>query len=730
MEFVFESWVANGAPYHFVIQSWIDLLFFTSIFWDLLGVPFMHGIVYNFYVYLILIVYLTTFFDGVVNSVIWILVWYGGFGFFNFLSLFLFFSFVAISLYFIDSVFKVPVAGLVLLSREFLALEDEDLWISSNIFYMDMQIKKAKDFVVPLKVKEIEAFMTLTRLFFDEPLRDLQYNVFSNELSEFRHFQRKGFVQRKRMRELIRGLTPKRKFTRFKKHKRGGAIRALVESQQDQFLDKTSLTFSQFALEKRFYKFLTRNLKFYYLRPPVERKRLKRAILFKNRIKKQRTLSLRFKDRANFSQKFNSVRGLNLTTNQLLPSINESAIYMQPQILRNDFVKPYLIPRVNLKDFIFGTGYDKAPYSQSVKIPRFRRFLWFSLPFYLSEVSSRSAVIYSLTSLRRFLLIAGNWSRSKFLSPFFAIFEDSWAMGQFRIRNYSPKQMSLWQFLKLNNLSFVPFGDNPEDTDDSSPTSGVGLVQQSQNLLTDEASSSKLTSKFKRGKVKKEQNQSKTKKTRSEKNAKSPGSKKEKKENEKVKQKKRLKKKAYRKRLKRKRGTTRKNFLISRQRYHFSNISNVAGLYGPELRLLHLYKLLEYFYFVLTNDADFYEVAMFSAKVASLRDKYGQAIVADLLERADHKQALKVSVIMHVSDVTETIDATDAVKNIEIPSPITPGDIHTNLFTDTIDLSSSLSSPGGARSRHGFRTNMIKTSPSVANFSRDLILSHRYRVRF
>lgn len=714
--FVIESWVANEAPYYFVMQPWFDLVFFVSVFFNSTVFFFAYGIVYSFYLYLISVLSSIMFFNVILDSGLWLFTLSGGFVIFCYLVLFFMFFCVASGLYLVDIIFKGPIAGLVLLSREFMSIEDEDLWISSNIFYMDLQIKKTKEFILPLKTKEIEAFVTLIKLFFDEPLRDLQYGIFSGALTEFRRSQRAGFLERRRSRGLLRGLVPKRKFRRFKKHKRSGITNVLLESQQDQFFDKTGLIIPHSKEEKHFYKFVIQNLRFYYIKPPTKKKRRKRLILFKHRIKKQQILSLRFKDRAAFSKKLNSVQGLSFSTDKILPLINDSLTHMQPQVLRNDLVKPYLVPRVNLKNFIFGRNYEEMLYNQYPKIPRFRRFLWFSLPFYLSLTNSWFLFIYSLNSLRRFFKAVGDWLGAKFLGIFFAIFEDSWAMGQFRTRNYSPRQLTLIQFLRLNNLSFVPLWDNPEDQDDSP----VALTQQTEIAFSTEMPP-KFSSQFNRSKFKKRQEQAKE--TNSKKGSKTAESKTDKKESEKVKQKKKLKKKAYRKRLRRKRGTTRKNFLVARQRYHFSNVSNVSNIKSPELRLLDLYKLLEYFYFVLTNDSDFYEVMMFSAKVALLRDKYGQAIVSDLLEKSDHKQASKISVIMHVTEDVNINNLSQTLKTqtIEVVEPNHPVAVDSN--TGALDWAKK-------QKRHTFKINQGKMPPHVSRFSRDLLLSYRYRFRF
>lgn len=704
-KFVIELWVANEAPYYLFVQLWFDLLFFFHLFLDLTAFVFVANIAYILYIYLIAFGYLTIFFGALLYSSLWFFVLYGCVTFFCFATFFAFFFLVSLGLYLIDVIFKTPVAGLVLLSRDFMSIEDEDLWVSSNVFHMDMRIKEAEEFVVPLKSKEIEVFTTLIKLFFDMPFRDLQYGLFSGELVEFRSLQRAKFLEKKRLRALSKGFVPKRKFRRFKKYKKKGPASVLLKSRQDQFLLKASFHSSHQRVEKLFYKFLFRNLKF-YIKKPTKKKRKKRLLLLKHRFEQQQFLSLRFKDRASFSRNLNPVSGINFSTRKLILPINDSVTQLQPKIIRNDLVKPYLIPRVNLKDFIFGSEHTELAYQQTPKIPRFRRFLWFSMPFYLSEISYRFSFVFNLVDLRRFVRVISDWLKSKFFNVLFAIFEDSWALGPFRTRYYSPRQLSLTQFLKLNNLSFVPMVDNPEDMDDS-PVLQQVEVPRDQPMKFEKFGTRK---------------QKKKKTEDSKEKSKTSGSK----ESEKIKRKKKLKKKAYRNRLRRKWGTARKTFLVSRNRYNFPNISNVSGIQYPELQLLHLYKLLEYFYFVFTNDLDFYETVTFSAKVALLRDKYGQAIVTDLLEKKDHKQASKVSVVMHVTDRPEIDDITTTVMNVKRQDEW----LSAVKATESADDVSDTESVEAVFRRQSFRASSIKVSSNVSNFARNLLLSYRYRFRF
>jgi hypothetical protein len=164
---------------------------------------------------------------------------------------------------------------------------------------------------------------------------------------------------------------------------------------------------------------------------------------------------------------------------------------------------------------------------------------------------------------------------------------------------------------------------------------------------------------------------------------------------------------------------------MSMERYNFSNPYNVSFIKRPQLQVLNLYKLLEYFYFVLTNDSDFYESISFAAKVALLRDKYGQAIVNDLLSRGDHKQASKVSVIMHMSE----IEYSSQVSNQDLLQEQKFNDNSNLHFTS--DSFTPVDETDHSRIKNSFKSsNSLKVSPNISNFTRNLLISYRYRFRF
>jgi hypothetical protein len=92
-KFVFESWVANEAPYYFVMQPWFDLFVFIHIYFESYTTIFIEGILYVFYVYLVLLFYITVSFGAILYSGLWFFIGHGCFFLFGYLVLFIFFFF-------------------------------------------------------------------------------------------------------------------------------------------------------------------------------------------------------------------------------------------------------------------------------------------------------------------------------------------------------------------------------------------------------------------------------------------------------------------------------------------------------------------------------------------------------------------------------------------------------------------------------------------------------------
>jgi hypothetical protein len=124
-----------------------------------------------------------------------------------------------------------------------------------------------------------------------------------------------------------------------------------------------------------------------------------------------------------------------------------------------------------------------------------------------------------------------------------------------------------------------------------------------------------------------------------------------------------IKKRVRYKRYLRRNATRIRAFWISRNRFFFPTQYNRSSDLYIKIELLELYKVLEYFYFVLGNDRDLFEITAFSIVVSSLQNRFGVAIVNDLLSTQDHKQASRVSVVLHVQDEMPNISDKFQIKN-------------------------------------------------------------------
>jgi len=266
--------------------------------------------------------------------------------------------------------------------------------------------------------------------------------------------------------------------------------------------------------------------------------------------------------------------------------------------------------------------------NNKTKLQRFRNFFWFSFPFYILEATWNPRSFLFVIKIPYFFLYFYKMVLSKIFYIAFSLFGDLIINADYDPSIKAPKiERNFFRFLTIKSntnktilelsnavlsqfLSFSP--EISSDTNSNEKKSKLAAKSQKQ--------SNKLN-------VLKIQNEI-TKKRLSVR-----------------------KKRRYQRYLKRKKGTLKKVSLQNSKKYSFSNKFNSQSFFSePKIEMLDFYKLLEYFYFVLTNDIDFYENAQFLAKVALLRQKYGQPIVSDLLNREDHKQASKVSVQMHLVD--------------------------------------------------------------------------------
>lgn len=663
--YAFSSLLLFDETTYYIFSSFYDLFFLINF-----GLNINSNILYFFFFY-------SVFFFNFLNfSGILFFFCFGLFILLNCFFFLLIFFFFAVNLKILEKIFKGPLAGLVLLSREFLAFEDEDLWVSSNIFYLDQQILESENFQIPLKAKEIEVFNTLIKLFFDVPLRNRQYNLFSGDLYAFRK-ELKVFRSLKQLdRERNKQLKKKRRSILFKiKTNRDRLI-------QDQKEDQKNLITLGNYYRTSFYKFIFKNFKFYKF--PVRFKK-KRLILLQKIKKKKELKSFRFSKLAILNKKFNPLTRI--------------LFFPEKRILNNDYLAFKYHNRLQRQffktkssdQFFLNVVSDLKKSSinnQTDKITRFRKFLWFSFPFYLVEISYFFVFFFNTENLKRFFFFLSDWIKSKIFFYIFLFFDYSESLSSAQSEYFKGQKLSFIELLKSKNLNLFPDFRYKEFLKEADQKKKLDIEKGAKKKKDLDLDSENV---LKNKKIKK--------------------------------RKKKLRKKEYYNVLRRKLGTRRKSYLISMERYNFSNPYNVSFIKSPQLRIINLYKLLEYFYFVLTNDSDFYENISFAAKVAMLRDKYGQAIVNDLLSRGDHKQASKVSVIMHVSE----IEYNSQLFHENMPQE-QKFDNDTNFVKDSVTPSED---EDYLRIRNSFKSsNPLKISPNISNFTRNLIISYRYRFRF
>jgi len=603
-----------------------------------------------------------------------------------YLFLFSFFSFCWF-LNIFDSFFYTKLASLLFLSKDIVALEEEDLWISSNFFFFDRKVSISKDFKISLTSNEIEVFYTLIQLFFNLPLKNNDYLIFSNELFNFRHA---NIAKLRKFKKLPVGLPSKAKrkklrfklkFTKFNKYTKL-AFNNKFKKKSDiafplQLSFKKKMPLSKNLLPSSFFYFLFRLLNFY---SPA-----KNTLKLQNRYsRRQRLEGFRRKtENKVLAGKTQYSKILHLNSKPILHfrnslDLNNSRIFSKyVQYKNTDKIRFKYSEKFS--PYLFSMFRDSPIYSQHPELSRFRKFFWFSFPFYILEVNS----FVSLGIISTILHLLQNFISKVVYSIFFLLgepFLDVNPLFLYTSKDYKPMQK------KSNFLKFLWF-----DSDNSK------LFYDLPNLNQANASSSS-PNKNKMESIKDaEQPLKKNKFTTSKKKSR-------------LRKRKKKQKKRNQKYIKRKLGHNKKKILLILNRYRFLNKYNTNSRKFPELNILNTYQLLEYFYFVTTQDIDLYDEAVFNAKVSVLRDAYGQSIVKDLLSRSDHKQAAKVSVIMHIQD------------------HVVPDSTLVNVLkTGTFDFDNSTAEDPNIRLV--FPQHSSQNSKFVSNFRTDLILSYKSRFR-
>jgi hypothetical protein len=595
---------------------------------------------------------------------------------FDFFIVFLFFFILSFASFFLEKLFRQRLASLFLFSRDFLCLEDEDMWVSSNILYFDDRLVESENVYVRLKIHEIDVFYTLMALFFDVHKTSALYSKYNVDfaLLEMRKNEKKKYF-----RKTYSSFVDQVSDLRLKQNSS-----ALTD------IDKIRLEFSLFNFYKLFHK-----LNFLYIES--EHLRKKKFLLRNKQIRNRNLRFLRLKSRTTFA------------------TLNVSDIFSgfsQKQSLSNEFVRMkgflrfYAFPKQN--EFLFF-----MPNRRNFRYnSRFLKFFWFSFPVYLFRFNY---VIFWMTlvfSRRFFRVLIGKFLERLYLSIY------SWAdpllePGEYvRQTFFNFRDFSLyWKkgssfFVSFDQfLSFMLFaieneisGSNkdvplsePEDVD--SLDFEKKMEQREDNVLLFQRYAfeqrSKRVVRLKFGKA------AKVRKSR----------------------------RKY-KFAQRKPCTSRYVWMNTRRKYLFLNKYSLH-LYRkyPDLKLVDLYKLLEYFYFILVNDSDFYQNVEFAAKVALLKDKYGSAIVNDLLSKDDHRQARNVSMQLHVASNDE-LGIPKFENGVSSSSSSVSGFSYLDSGTDT-----SVSVSGVYDVKSKFKLGSCEITPNVSLFAKNLIHSYHSHLR-
>lgn len=587
--------------------------------------------------------------------------------FLDFLILFVFIFCLNIIIYFFDKIFRTPFAGLILFSKDFLAIEDEDLWISSNIFYLDSKIIQSDSMSIPLKVQDIDVFFTLVTLFFDTPKTNIDYFQYTLDLNN-----------------LKKDRDTKKYFRKSRNRSVFNFAKELDKLRSKQHLNKSDLSNSGGDNSIQLFKFYKKFFKSVGL--SFESLHLKR--------KKRLLISKRFKTRN--LHLLNSRSSIKVKSQRL-----ESAISAVPQ--NENLLNDLVLLKVLRSSKTFNNRREVPLIKSNIKEfrgnSRFLNFFWFSFPFYLYHANYFISFLNSLIVGQSFFI-----KRIYYKCFYFFYSLGYWANNPssyirqtfFNYKDFSvlDRKQSDFSFSKLlDSYLFILLGDKSSDKEKEAQ---LDVDNEKVNNL-------------------------------SKNNPDSVGDKKSKKQKQLDKSKKKRKTKRDYKRFLRKPFTSEYVRANSKKNFTFVNEYDLVFYKKyPDLRVLDLYKVLEYFYFVITNDLDFYESVTFAAKVAVLRDKYGQTIVSDLLSKEDHKQAAKVSVQMHYTASTlpyfddskeDGLDINDDIKESEHIKEVN--------VSNVMDVEREK-----AAIKKKFRFKTTQMSSDISIFSKNLLLSYRYRFKF
>lgn len=676
------------------ISIFFDLFFFSKIFFS----NFFGFFLYS--VFVVLLFFNFFFSKTIIISFFFFSIFFTfcfvGFISFIFFVIFLFFF----NLKFLMNFFKDSLVGVFFFSNDFLYVENEDLWISANFFYFDNKIIDSEHLNLSLKVSDVEVFYSLLNLFFKFPQNylDSAYVSFS-----------KNFYQ------TILGNNP------FLYNTETNTIEPYVKAIYQKgvkgrlnfgFLNFPDI-FAPFEFKKADIAFYRILLKYIFIRKGKSflylKKRRSRLNKLKRLLRKKRFKAFTKIDnfRLFYGLQENSLDGLNT--------------YYNKQYLKDNY--KFDLEKSSSSNLFFLSSKFSAKNRHSRLESRFLKSFWISLPFYFSHFSKflinafpQIQSVYFYFSRLSLLFVKFVKEKVFQINSNVTINSLDAQIKQRFVRNVSnfissenSSSDTNPSDLEIQESSFIKFLNQKESRDKSKPTerqiynnprNGVlevfdilnvnraGLLDDLRKinkkkmidaLKEDESSNDPLE----------EANASDSEFKKKEASSKNRGAKQES-LNDKItdfyskrffqkndlqlqdfdnldssvieegsKPEQFFTKRIRHRRFLRRRGTRLRAFWIMRNRFFFSNQYNNLFEFSPKMEILDLYKLLEYFYFVLINDRDLYETAEYAFIVSTLRERFGRAIVTDLLSTADHKQAKKVSVIMHVFEKPSDLKIND-----------------------------------------------------------------------
>jgi hypothetical protein len=470
------------------------------------------------------------------------------------------------------------------------ALENEDLWVYCNLFYFDHRISESKELSFSENINDIEVFSTILSIFFKFP-----YYLFNNDYLLFS----------KTLQHVILGNNTN-----------------LYNSNQDlvEPYNKPELRLDQ---QENFkfvgFPYIFKKPDFFFVR-----KLLKSLFIFKGKrkgsfIKRRRMYHKLFK-RRNFN--FNSDSFSNF---KFFHGLN-GKLYKQSNISKiSSFFKlqNYESPIINKFSFKYNLLSGKSRMES-----RFLRFFWFSFPFYFLAIQRFFYNFFPVYNpkncsffISKVIILSVNFFKS-FISAFLNFF------FSFTISNVT-KMDVLGDLRRIKGSSKIKQIFKSKDQ-----KKRTGKKKELNKKIYENTKFFLRRSQYKRILYSKNSRYFLRKIDYLENDYDFFFA----------------KKRVFSKRFVRKKNIKLRLLWMNRSRFIFPNVYNNTKSINSHIGPTDLFNLLEYFYFVLGADRDLFDNAVYSLIVSTLREKYGDIIVRDLLSREDHKQARSVSVILHVNE--------------------------------------------------------------------------------